>query len=167
MGLLEIHPVDWSQNAHREALVEMVHAYASDPMAGSQGLTQEARQRLAEGLAAFPTAYAFLAIRDNKPLGAAVCVLGFSTFAGRPLMNVHDMIVLAEYRGQGIGKRLLEAVDAKSQELGCCKVTLEVREDNPKAYGLYRRHGFRDMDFGGEESRVLFLEKSLTAKIHA
>ncbi len=160
-GLLEIVRADWALPAHREALVGLIDAYARDPMAGEQGLNPETRARLPEALAAFPTAHAFFAFRDGAPLGAAVCFLGFSTFAAKPVLNVHDMIVLPDHRGQGIGKRLLAAVDEKARELGCCKVTLEVREDNHRAYGLYRHHGYRDMDFGGEASRVLFLEKAL------
>jgi ribosomal protein S18 acetylase RimI-like enzyme len=37
---------------------------------------------------------------------------------------------------------LLKAVEDDARQLGCCKVTLEVRCDNTRAMGLYRSVGF-------------------------
>ena len=37
---------------------------------------------------------------------------------------------------------LLERIEAKARELNCCRITLEVREDNRVARGLYRKVGF-------------------------
>ena len=51
-------------------------------------------------------------MRDN-PVGAAVCFIGFSTFAAKPLINIHDFVVLPAARGKGVGRRLLEAVEKK------------------------------------------------------
>ena len=63
---------------------------------------------------------------------------GFSTFTGKPLINIHDLTVTAGCRGRGIGRLLLKAVEAKARELGCGKVTLEVREDNAPARQFYQ-----------------------------
>jgi ribosomal protein S18 acetylase RimI-like enzyme len=76
------------------------------------------------------------------------------------LINIHDLAVTAECRGQGVGRRLLEGVEAKARALGCGKVTLEVREDNVSARGLYRRFGFEP----GEGHPATF---SLTKKLRA
>jgi ribosomal protein S18 acetylase RimI-like enzyme len=103
----------------------------------------------------------FLALDDATPIGIAVCFVGFSTFAARPLINIHDLAVVPECRGQGVGRLLLERVEAKGRELGCCKLTLEVREDNHRAQRLYQKFGFGDMP--GEQSTVRnwFLQKGL------
>jgi ribosomal protein S18 acetylase RimI-like enzyme len=55
----------------------------------------------------------------------------------------------------------LERVEARGRELGCCKLTLEVREDNDRAQRLYRKCGFGDRP--GEHGRVRnwFLQKRL------
>jgi ribosomal protein S18 acetylase RimI-like enzyme len=95
------------------------------------------------------------------PVGIAVCFLGFSTFAAQPLINIHDLAVMPGYRGRGIGRQLLERVGAKGRELGCCKLTLEVREDNHRAQRLYQGFGFGDAPSEVGAVRHWFLQKRL------
>lgn len=52
------------------------------------------------------------------------------------------MGVLAEYRGQGIGRRLLEACIHKAWRKGITRIELEVRADNERAIRLYQAMGF-------------------------
>ena len=52
------------------------------------------------------------------------------------------MGVLAAYRGQGLGRRLLEACLAKAWSKGLTRIELEVRADNERAIGLYKALGF-------------------------
>lgn len=52
------------------------------------------------------------------------------------------MGIIAEYRGHGIGTRLLEAVLKQSKEFGLEKVELNVYTSNTSAIGLYRKIGF-------------------------
>lgn len=47
--------------------------------------------------------------------------------------------------GQGIGSALLGALLDAARERGRTEVFLEVRADNPRAHGLYRRRGFADI----------------------
>jgi ribosomal protein S18 acetylase RimI-like enzyme len=54
------------------------------------------------------------------------------------------MGVLPEYRGQGLGRRLLEACIERSWANGLTRIDLEVRTDNERAVRLYRALGFRD-----------------------
>ncbi len=52
------------------------------------------------------------------------------------------MGVLAAYRGQGIGERLLRACLVKAKAKGIARVELEARADNERAIKLYQRLGF-------------------------
>jgi len=52
------------------------------------------------------------------------------------------MGVLADYRGRGIGQRLLSATLAKAQANGITRIVLEARADNLRAIRLYERMGF-------------------------
>jgi ribosomal protein S18 acetylase RimI-like enzyme len=144
-----------------QAVLELLDAYASDPMGDGQRLTAETRERLIPELKNLPGALVLLAWEDDRPVGIAVCFTGYSTFRARPLFNIHDLAVLPAYRGLGIGKRLLQAVEAEASARGCCKVTLEVREDNPVAQGLYEQAGFAAGTSGGKPIQYLFLEKRL------
>jgi ribosomal-protein-alanine N-acetyltransferase len=47
--------------------------------------------------------------------------------------------------GQGIGSALLGALLDAARERGRTEVFLEVRADNPRAHGLYRRRGFEEL----------------------
>ncbi|MEC9189798.1 MAG: GNAT family N-acetyltransferase, partial [Planctomycetota bacterium] len=83
------------------------------------------------------------AFSGDQPVGLVNCFVGFSTFRAKPLINVHDLCVHHQYRGQGVGRRLLSAVAQHAQDHGFCRVTLEVRSDNEIARGLYHSMKFQ------------------------
>ena len=78
----------------------------------------------------------------------AIYLEGFSTFACRPLLNLHDLGVSPRFQGQGVGKALLSALEQRGLAMGCCKITLEVLEGNAVAQGLYRKQGLRRLRAG-------------------
>jgi len=139
---IRIIEADLSVPAHGAAVVRLLDAYARDAMGLGGPLSDSVRERLIDGLQRHPTRLVFLAELQAEPVGLAVCFLGYSTFAARPLINIHDLAVLPEFRQRGIAARLLEAVEARARELDCCKVTLEVRVDNAGARSLYETRGF-------------------------
>jgi ribosomal-protein-alanine N-acetyltransferase len=56
--------------------------------------------------------------------------------------DVLTIAVAADCWGRGIGSALLEALVGAARRRRCAEVFLEVREDNSRARGLYRRRGF-------------------------
>jgi ribosomal protein S18 acetylase RimI-like enzyme len=158
---VEVREADLGDPGDQRALLDLLDAYAADPMGDSGGLPAATRRRLVPALADLPGALVLIARLRGEPVGIAVCFPGFSTFQARPLLNVHDLAVLPAHRGRGIGRRLLRAVEAEAVNRGCCKVTLEVREDNAAARRLYGREGFGAGSSGGEPIQYLFLEKRL------
>jgi ribosomal protein S18 acetylase RimI-like enzyme len=142
---------------HQEAVVALVSAYARDPFGQARDLPEDVRSALIAGLRAHPTTLVALAFDGGRPVGIAVCFVGFSTFAARPLINIHDLAVLPGSRGRGVGRRLLQHVEMRARERGCCKITLEVLDRNEVALRLYRAFGFGD----GGGGRTWFLQKRL------
>ena len=161
MREIDVVQADLSRAAHRQAVVDLVDAYARDPMGGGRPLPEDVRQRLGEGLRDHPTTLVLLAYDGEEPIGVAVCFVGFSTFAARPLVNIHDLAVLPAYRGQGVGRALLEAVERKARELNCCKLTLEVFENNEKARRTYEAAGFAQAMYAEAAGGAIFLSKPL------
>jgi ribosomal protein S18 acetylase RimI-like enzyme len=161
MPLIEVVDADLSLSAHQDAVLSLIDAYAQDPMGGGHPLADEARGRLIAGLRDHPTTLIFLAYLDARPVGVAVCFRGFSTFAAKPLINVHDLGVLPDCRGHGIGRHLLQAVERKARALGCCKLTLEVLENNQRARKLYASFGFDQLVYQKDAGGALFLVKPL------
>jgi len=123
--------------------------------------SEQVKRDLVPGLRAHPACYVFMAYRDGKPVGFSICFLGFSTFNARPLLNIHDIFVDSSLRGLGIGAMLLARIESKARELNCCRITLEVREDNRAARGLYRKVGFDRVVVGANRVAMEFWHKPL------
>lgn len=158
---VSIVDADLSRGEHQQALLTMLDEYMRDPMEGGEPPSERVKRELVPGLRAHPACYIFLAYRDGKPVGFTICFLGFSTFLARPLINIHDIFVDSSVRGRGIGGMLLERIEAKARELNCCRITLEVREDNHVARGLYRKVGFDRVVVGAKRIPMEFWHKLL------
>lgn len=161
MQPVEIVEADLSRQEHQQSILGLVDAYARDPMGNGKPLTPEVRRALIPGLQQHPTTIIFLAYRGSDAVGIADCFLGFSTFAARPLINISDFYVLPAYRGQGIGRLLIEGVERKAREMDCCKLTLEMQENNHRARKVYESAGFTQAVYVEAAGRALFLSKSL------
>ena len=71
--------------------------------------------------------------------GAAVVLFRQGLAAAR----LYSIATAPQYRGQGIGRRLVDACLEHIVKRGCLFLRLEVREDNKEAIALYERRGFR------------------------
>jgi GNAT superfamily N-acetyltransferase len=130
-------------------------------MGGGTGLPASARERLVPLLRRSPGTLVLLAWWADRPVGVAVCLPSLSTFRAAPVLNVHDLAVLPGARRAGVASRLLEEAEVEARRRGCCKLTLEVREDNAAARSLYARRGYGAGADGGGPAQCLFLEKRL------
>jgi GNAT superfamily N-acetyltransferase len=139
----------------------MTRAYAEDPMGNGRDLPGDVQRVLVDRLRAHPTTLIFLALLQGEAVAIATCFIGFSTFAARPLINIHDLYVAKGYRRGGVARLLLEAVEQEARELGCCKLTLEVQERNRPALALYGSFGFGGGQYEPDAGAVLFREKKL------
>jgi ribosomal protein S18 acetylase RimI-like enzyme len=142
------------------ALMDLfVRGEAAAPSA--PGLPDDVRARLVPALQARPDVTLLMAWLGDEAVGFALCIEGFSTFAARPLLNLHDMMVHPAHRRRGVARRLLAAVEARAHELGCCKLTLEVLSGNAGALALYESFGFRGYALDPQRGTALFWEKPL------
>ena len=140
---INIVKIDYDNSQHAADLIQMLDVYSRDPMGQDGPLNDYAREHLVEGLKELGTAFSMLAYRGDVAVGMANCIFGFSTFYARKLINIHDIAVKPEVRGEGLGERLLQAVEKEALAHNCCKITLEVRDDN-RARNLYERFGFTE-----------------------
>lgn len=138
---IRIIEANLDNETHADHVLYLTNAYSMDPMGDGKPLSDDIQDNLIEGLKAMPTTLIFLAMDGSKPVGIATCFVGFSTFNARKLINIHDIGVLPSARGKGVGSQLIDAVSNKAIEMDCCKVTLEVLQNNA-ARRLYEREGF-------------------------
>ncbi|MES2510308.1 MAG: GNAT family N-acetyltransferase [Pseudomonadota bacterium] len=159
---LHICRADYGNVRHCDALVMLLDAYARDPAGGGQPLADVVMKNLPAELAARPQAFSVLAFDGAQAVGLVNCFEGFSTFACKPLVNVHDVVVLASHRGQRVGEKMLALVEEIARDRGACKLTLEVLQGNRSAIRLYERAGFAGYQLDPAMGSAQFLQKWLT-----
>ena len=151
----------YTNAVHADAIGLLLNSYAEDPMGGGHSLPADLLQQLPAELAKRPHAFSVLAFVGGEPAGLVNCFEGFSTFACRPLVNVHDVVVKEQFRGLGLSQKMLQKVEEIARQRGCCKITLEVLEGNALAQSAYRKFGFDDSVFDPAHGRMLFWHKPL------
>ena len=152
---IEIIQADLDNPKHAADIVNIVDLFAKDPMGQNEPVSEEVRVDMIAEMKKIPTTMTYIAYMGEKALGIVTCFIGYSTFTASKTFKIHDVAVHPDARGLGIGTKLLETVEAEAEELGCSKITLEVRTDNP-AKKLYEREGF---EYG--EPKWWFMTKDL------
>lgn len=164
--MVEIVKADYQNPVHAAGIVEVLNAYALDPAGGGEGLSPYAREHLVAALATRQGAFSVLALVKGpfghpQAVGLVNCLEGFSTFACRPLVNIHDVAVLSAFRGQGIAQKMLALAESIARQNGACKLTLEVLSGNHKAATLYEHIGFESYRLNPEMGDARFMHKKL------
>ncbi len=138
---VEIIKADLNNPKHAADIVNIVDLFAKDPMGQDEPLSEEVRVDMIAEMKKIPTTMTYMAYMGEKALGIVTCFIGYSTFTASKTFKIHDVAVHPDARGMGVGTKLLDTVHEEAEKMGCSKITLEVREDNP-AQGLYEREGF-------------------------
>jgi hypothetical protein len=100
---------DLNDEETSKTIVALLDGYAKDFFGGNEPLAAYCRENLVSELRKLSYAHVFLAkaTSSGEFVGLAICFEGFSTFACKPLINIHDFYVKAEYRRQGISTALI------------------------------------------------------------
>lgn len=75
---------------------------------------------------------------DGIPAGYCSCSLGEDADA----MKLEQLYLLAEYKGRGLGGRMLRHVEAKTVAVGRTRLYLTVNKGNTDSIAIYRKSGF-------------------------
>lgn len=158
---IKVIKADYLDKQHEKEIPMLLGEYATDPMGGNKPLDEDVKNNLVKELSKLPHAFSIIAYVDGQPAGLVNCFEVFSTFLCKPLINIHDVIVLNKYRGNGISQKMLEKVEQIARSKGCCKITLEVLSNNEAAKSAYRKFGFSDYELDPEAGTALFWQKIL------
>lgn len=81
----------------------------------------------------------------RQTLGFALYFFTFSTFEGKPTLYLEDLFVKPEYRGKGIGKRLLIELAGIALEKDCARMEWAVLDWNEPSIKFYESLGAKPM----------------------
>jgi GNAT superfamily N-acetyltransferase len=82
---------------------------------------------------------------DDDPAGFALYFQSFSTFLGRPGLYLEDLFVRPEWRGLGLGRRLLTHLARIAVDRGYGRMEWSVLDWNEPALAVYRKVGATPM----------------------
>ena len=121
-----------------------------------EGLFVLCFRRMSRLLIQSPSTGVIKVARDSEgfAVGMVSAQLVISTAQGAPSAWVEDMIILEKYRGQGLGKALLNEALAWAKQKGASRAQLLVDVENEPALGYYKHLGWETTQL---QARKIFL----------
>ena len=102
--------------------------------------------------AVFPTQGIKLFFVDNQQEIARIWIYIISnSLHEKPYALIEDLLVQEEYRGKGIGTKMVQAAIEEARKRGCYKILATSRHTRPEVHQLYLKWGFKDW---GKEFRM-------------
>lgn len=111
--------------------VDVIHGFLSQESCWAKNIPREIVER------AIDHSLCFGAFDGDAQVGFARVITDYATFA-----YLADVFVLPSHRGQGIGKRIMEAIVSHDELLGLRRWHLVTRD----AHALYAHYGFAPVD---------------------
>jgi ribosomal protein S18 acetylase RimI-like enzyme len=158
---IEVIKANYLDRKHSKEIRELLDIYASDPMGLGKPLDKAVKENIVKELSQLSYAFSLIAYVKGEPAGLANCFESFSTFACKPLINIHDFVVLEQYRGNGVSQKMLNKVEKIAISKDCCKITLEILSNNEAAKASYKKFGFISYELDPKAGVALFWQKKL------
>lgn len=138
--------VRWARQEDEPRLYALVRALA-DEAVGEPPSRQEFASTFQRAFTPdAPFRYA-LVERGDRCVGCASLHVGFSTWRGRPTLEVHDEYLLPDERVADAPARLLAFAEAHARAVGATRIEGRARRGDAERVGLYAGHGFRDAGY--------------------
>jgi GNAT superfamily N-acetyltransferase len=96
---------------------------------------------LRDGFCESPKFRTLMAEWDGRPAGFALFFLNYSTWLGRPGLYLEDLFVRLEFRGNGIGKAMLQELARIAVAENCYGMKWQVLDWNTPAIDFYEALG--------------------------
>jgi GNAT superfamily N-acetyltransferase len=93
-----------------------------------------------------PRVFCDIAEADGEPAGFALWFYNYSTFLARSGIYLEDLFVKPQFRGRGIGKKLLVNLAARASREGCGRLEWSVLDWNSPSIAFYESLGARPQD---------------------
>ena len=90
---------------------------------------------------AIPSFRCLIASIEDEPVGFALFFYSYSTWRAKRGVWLEDLYVRADFRGQGVGSRLFDAVQLEAIQHHAGRLEWPVLEWNTDAHDFYRKKG--------------------------
>jgi len=127
-----------------EAMMQLIHELAVFEKAPNE-VTVSMEEFRDAGFGEHAVWEAFVAEQDNQIIGMSLYYIRYSTWKGRRLY-LEDLIVNEPFRGQGIGKLLLDRTIEHAKEMQYSGMMWQVLDWNEAAIDFYKKY---NADFDG------------------
>ena len=138
-----------TEQEYQEYLPRATESYAievarNNLVSGEEGRTRSRRSFETELPNGIHTPDQRLFIAEDAE-GRLVGYLWLARKAETDTLFIYDIEVIAERRGEGFGRRLMELVEVEGRVMGLSRIELNVHADNGVARSLYESAGYREM----------------------
>ncbi len=89
---------------------------------------------------------AWLVLSAGKIVGYTIFTFSFDLELGGRLATITDLYFEEPHRGKGLGRRTLKHIEEFCRSSGVLALELRVERNNPRAFALYQKFGFRTYD---------------------
>ena len=110
--------------------IQLIHSFLSEESQWAKGISLPVVEKSVKN------SLCFAGYVGSSQMAFARVVSDYATFA-----NLVDVFVLSDHRGNGYGKKILEAVLSHSELQGLRRFTLATAD----AHGLYQQYGFTEL----------------------
>ena len=89
---------------------------------------------------------AWLVLNAGNIIGYTILTFSFDLELGGRLATITDLYFEEPHRGKGLGRRTLNHIEEFCRSSGILALELRVEKNNPRAFALYQKFGFRTYD---------------------
>jgi GNAT superfamily N-acetyltransferase len=102
---------------------------------------EEAKRRLrVDYLSDKPKYNAFIGKIGSKYVSYVIYFFTYSSFIALPTLYIEDILVLEEYRRQGVGKKMFDYLKEIAKREGCGRIEFTVLKWNKSAQDFYEKN---------------------------
>ncbi len=138
-GPIVVHPVSPDRP---DALVGLWLAGRVDQGASLEAASRYAADGRVSAALARPEVHAYVATRDDKPLGYVVLIDRIFGLSDTTDLAIDQLYVIKEARRQGVARQLLAAVVAHAERAGSERIVSNVPAQDREANRYFARLGF-------------------------
>ncbi len=123
-----------------QALMSLIEAHAV--FEGASFVLSNQKEDLASKIfESVEPLHCLVAVHQGFPIGYATYIRQYSTWDASYYLYLDCLYFQEEFRGRGLGKRLMEVIKKEAQEMGCSHIQWQTPDFNAQAIAFYRKIG--------------------------